>query len=91
MSKSVLRVKCGGQRTAILVYRYPVLTQLLKNNPILSPPHLYSTKGFYLASLTRQADESQHNGSNHPAWELKVGVPLIYPGLEPRLISFLCE
>lgn len=36
-----------------------------------------------------QADESQHSGSNHSAWELKTGVALVYPGLEPRLFFLL--
>ena len=41
MSKSVLRVKMVGSKNCTsLIYIYLVLTQLLKNNPILSPPHL---------------------------------------------------
>ena len=41
MSKSVLRVKMvGSNNCTSLIYRYLVLTKLLKNSPILSPPHL---------------------------------------------------
>lgn len=40
------------------------------------------------ATYKVQADGCQHEGPDHPAGELEAGVPLIHPGLEPRLFSF---
>lgn len=63
------------------------LTQLLKNHPCPKPSILTykKEKNLFRYTYKVQAYESQHNGSNHSAWELKARVPLIYSGLEPGL------